>query len=79
MVQTNWYAFFAPPGMQAPLAAAWTAELRAVLQSREVSEQLQQLGLKVETSTPAEMAERLASDFKDWKATLDMLGVKPAN
>ncbi len=79
MVQTNWYAFFAPPGMQAPLVAAWTAELRAVLQSREVSEQLQQLGLKVETSTPAEMAERLASDFKDWKATLDMLGVKPAN
>ena len=79
LVQTNWYAFFAPPGMQAPLVAAWTAELRAVLQSREVSEQLQQLGLKVETSTPTEMAERLASDFKEWKAALDLLGVKPAN
>lgn len=79
LVQTNWYAFFAPPGMQASLVAAWTAELRAVLQSREVSEQLQQLGLNVETSTPAEMAERLASDFKEWKATLDLLGVKPVN
>jgi len=79
LVQSNWYAFFAPPGMQASLVAAWTAELRAVLQSREVSEQLQQLGLTVETSTPAELAARLASDFKEWKATLDLLGVKPAN
>ena len=77
--QTNWYAFFAPPGMSAALVAAWTAELRAVLQSREVREQLQQLGLTVETSTPAEMAARLASDFKEWKAALDLLGVKPAN
>lgn len=79
LVQTNWYAFFAPPGMPASLVAAWTAELRAVLQSREVSEQLQQLGLTVETSTPAEMAARLATDFKEWKATLDLLGVKPVN
>ncbi|MGQ0584357.1 MAG: tripartite tricarboxylate transporter substrate-binding protein [Reyranella sp.] len=79
LVQTNWYAFFAPPGMPAALVAAWTAELRAVLQSREVSEQLQQLGLTVETSTPAEMAERLAADFKAWKATLDLLGIKSVN
>ena len=79
LVQTNWYAFFAPPDMPAALVAVWTAELRAVLQSREVSEQLQQLGLSVETSTPAEMAARLASDFKGWKATLDLLGVKPVN
>lgn len=77
--QSNWYAFFAPPGMSAALVAAWTTELRAVLQSREVREQLQQMGLTVETSTPAEMAARLASDFKDWKAVLDSLGMKPIN
>jgi len=77
--QTNWYAFFAPPGMSAALVAAWTAELRAVLESREVSQQLQQQGLTVETSTPAEMAARLASDFRNWKAALDSLGMKPIN
>jgi tripartite-type tricarboxylate transporter receptor subunit TctC len=77
--QTNWYAFFAPPGMSAALVAAWTAELWAVVQSREVREQLQQLGLTVETSTPAEMAARLASDFTEWKAILDSLGMKPIN
>lgn len=77
--QSNWYAFFAPPGMPAALVATWTAELRAVIDSREVSEQLQQLGLAVETSTPAEMAARLASDFRNWKAVLDSLGLKPIN
>lgn len=77
--QTNWYAFFAPPGTPAALVAAWTAELRAAIDSREVSEQLQQLGLHVETSTPAEMAARLASDFRNWKAVLDSLGMKPIN
>ncbi len=77
--QSNWYAFFAPPGMAAPLVAAWTRELRAALESREVSDQLQQLGFQVETSTPAEMAERLASDFQAWKATLDLLGIKSVN
>jgi tripartite-type tricarboxylate transporter receptor subunit TctC len=50
-----------------------------VVQSREVREQLQQMGLTVETSTPAEMAARLASDFKEWKAVHDSLGMKPIN
>lgn len=77
--QTNWYAFFAPPGMSAPLVAAWTAELRKALQSREVSEQLGQLGFEVQTSSPDELAERLASDFRNWKELLDSLGVKPIN
>lgn len=77
--QTNWYAFFAPPGMSAELVAAWNAELRKVLQSREVSEQLRQLGFEVETSAPNELADRLASDLRNWKALLDTLGLKTVN
>lgn len=77
--QTNWYAFFAPPGMPAELVAAWNAELRKILQSREVSEQLQQLGFEVETSAPNELADRLASDLRNWKELLDTLGLKPIN
>jgi tripartite-type tricarboxylate transporter receptor subunit TctC len=77
--QTNWYAFFAPPGMSEPLVAAWNAELRKCLHSREVAEQLGQLGFLVQTSTPAEMAERLAADFKQWKEVLDSLGIRTIN
>lgn len=77
--QSNWYAFFAPPGMKADLVAAWTAELRKVLESREVAEQLEQLGFDVKTSTPAELAQRLEADMRSWKEQLDSLGVKTAN
>ncbi len=75
--QSSWYAFFAPPGTPVPLIAAWTKELRAALESREVSDQLRQLGFNVETSTPAELAARLAEDFPRWRETLDSLGLKP--
>ncbi len=77
--QSNWYGFFAPPGMEPALVTAWTAELRKVLQSRDVSEQLGQLGFEVQTSSPQELAERLASDMKKWKEQLDSLGLKTTN
>jgi tripartite-type tricarboxylate transporter receptor subunit TctC len=77
--QSNWYGFFAPPGMATPLVAAWTKELRAALESREVSDQFRQLGFQIETSTPAELAARLAEDFPRWRETLDLLGLKPVN
>jgi tripartite-type tricarboxylate transporter receptor subunit TctC len=77
--QTGWYAFFAPPGMEMPLVEAWSEELRVVLESSEVVDQLRQLGFQVETSTPAEMASRLALDFAKWKADLDLLGIKTVN
>ena len=77
--QTNWYGFFAPPGMPAELVAAWNTELGNALQSREVSEQLQQLGFEVETSAPNELADRLASDLRNWKQLLDTLGLKTVN
>ena len=49
------------------------------MQSREVSEQLRQLGFEVQTSTPTELAERLAADLKNWKELLDTLGIKTVN
>ena len=77
--QSGWYAFFAPPDMTPPLVEAWTAALHAAIESREVSEQLLQLGFAVETSTPAELAARLVADFRTWRGMLDSLGLKLAN
>ena len=77
--QSGWYAFFAPPGMPPPLVEAWTAALHVALESREVSEQLLQLGFTVETSTPAELAARLVADFRTWSEMLDSMGLKRAN
>ena len=65
--------------MPPPLVEAWTAALHVALESREVSEQLLQLGFTVETSTPAELAARLVADFRTWSEMLDSMGLKRAN
>ncbi len=75
----NWYGFFGPTGLSPDVAAAWERELRAVLDSRDVSEQLSQLGLDVQTSTGKECAERLAADMVRWRTLLDTFGLKETN
>jgi tripartite-type tricarboxylate transporter receptor subunit TctC len=75
----NWYGFFGPAGLPPEVAAAWERELRAVLDSRDVAEQLSQLGLDVETSTGKECAQRLAADMVRWRSLLDTFGLKATN
>jgi tripartite-type tricarboxylate transporter receptor subunit TctC len=75
----NWYGFFGPAGLSPEVAAAWERELRAMLDSRDVTEQLSQLGLDVETSTGKECAQRLAADLVRWKSLLDTFGLKATN
>jgi tripartite-type tricarboxylate transporter receptor subunit TctC len=75
----NWYGFFGPADLSPEVAAAWERELRAVLDSRDVTEQLSQLGLDVETSTGKECAQRLAADLVRWQSLLDTFGLKATN
>jgi tripartite-type tricarboxylate transporter receptor subunit TctC len=75
----NWYGFFGPAGLSPEVAAAWERELRTVLDSRDVTEQLSQLGLDVETSTGKECAQRLAADLVRWQSLLDTFGLKATN
>jgi tripartite-type tricarboxylate transporter receptor subunit TctC len=75
----GWYVFFAPPKTPPALIEAWGGELRAVLKMPEVEKKLTELGLDVETSTPAEFSQRMAADFKRWKEILDAIGYKPVN
>ena len=75
----NWYGFFGPAGLSPEVAAAWERELRAVLDSRDVAEQLSQLGLDVQTSTGKECAQRLAADLVRWQSLLDTFGLKATN
>lgn len=76
---TDWYAFFAPPGLPPPLIAAWNSVLGAAVETRDTREQLTQYGLTVDFSKPDECATRLAVDFDRWRRLLDMLGLRTAN
>jgi tripartite-type tricarboxylate transporter receptor subunit TctC len=77
LTMEEWYGFFAAASMPPALVDLWNGALVATLQDREVREQLAQLGLEVETSTPAVCADRLAAHMKKWQATLQALGMKP--
>jgi len=73
----GWYAFFAPANTPADLVEAWGRELRAVLALPEMEKRLVELGLEVETSTPAQFSERMANDLRQWKEIMDRIGYKP--
>ena len=45
----------------------------------EVNKKLVELGLDVETSTPAEFSQRMAADLARWKTIIDQIGYKPGN
>ena len=74
----GWYVFFAPPKTPPALIEAWGNELRAVLKLPEIEKKMTEFGLDVETSTPAEVSQRMAADFKRWKEILDSIGYKPS-
>ena len=79
LTMEEWYGFYARSGTPQPMVDAWNRALVAVLEGKEVKEQLMQLGLDVETSTPAATAERLAAHTKKCHIALQALGMQPLN
>ena len=75
----SWYAFFAPRGLPPAVSASWERELRDTLETKDVTDQLTQLGLEVETTSGEEFAARLAADMTHWRTLLDTIDVKTAN
>jgi tripartite-type tricarboxylate transporter receptor subunit TctC len=73
----GWYVFFAGAKVPAPLIEAWAKELKAVLNLPETQKKLTELGLDVETSTPAEFTQRMTTDLARWKSIIDEIGYKP--
>ena len=50
--------------------------MRAVLKMPEVEKRMTEFGLDVETSTPQQVSQRMATDLKRWKEILDSIGYK---
>jgi tripartite-type tricarboxylate transporter receptor subunit TctC len=73
----GWYAFFAPANTPPDIVEAWGRELRAVIKLPEIEKRLTELGMEVETSTPAEFSQRMSADLKRWKEIMDAIGYKP--
>jgi tripartite-type tricarboxylate transporter receptor subunit TctC len=50
-----------------------------VLAGRDKQAALAQIGLDVETSTPAETLTRMAADLARWKSLMEEAGMTPVN
>jgi len=75
----EWFAYFAKAGTAAPVIDEWNRLVRAVLDDGNLKGELTQLGLDVETSTPQEVAARVVSHQKEWKARMESVGMRPIN
>jgi tripartite-type tricarboxylate transporter receptor subunit TctC len=73
----EWFAYFAKAGTAAPVIDEWNRLVRTVLDDGNLKGELEQLGLDVQSSTPQEVAARVASHQKEWKARMESVGMRP--
>jgi tripartite-type tricarboxylate transporter receptor subunit TctC len=57
--------------------ARLNTEVRAILASPEVVERFTAQGMKARSSTPEELAARVARDLALWKSVIAAAGIKP--
>jgi tripartite-type tricarboxylate transporter receptor subunit TctC len=76
---TEWFGFFASPGVPTPVLDEWNRQIRPVLGQPELVAQLRQLGVEAETSTREEAAARVAAQLTAWKARIESVGMKPTD
>jgi tripartite-type tricarboxylate transporter receptor subunit TctC len=65
-----WYAMFAPPKTSPEIVVKLGKDIAAVLAMPDVQEQLAAQGLRVQLSTPEQLAQLVASDSARWKKTI---------
>lgn len=73
----GFYGFYGPAKMSPELIALWNRELRAVVDSPEMRQRLQAVGLEVQTSTPAELFTRQRDLIGYMTQVMKAAGVEP--
>ena len=72
----GFYGFFAPARTPPAVIAALNAELAAATRDAEVTAQLANLGLEVETSTPEGFQTLVAREIERWRPIIEKSGFK---
>jgi tripartite-type tricarboxylate transporter receptor subunit TctC len=73
----EWFAFFAPPATSPAIIAEWNRRLSLAIGDAAVGDALRPLGLELETSTPSELAARVASHQMEWERRMKNAGMDP--
>ena len=73
----EWFAFFAPPATSPAIITEWNHRLSLAIGDAAVGDVLRPLGLELETSTPSELAARVASHQMEWERRMKNAGMDP--
>ncbi|WP_027476763.1 tripartite tricarboxylate transporter substrate-binding protein [Curvibacter gracilis] len=68
---------FAPAGLPADLVQRYSTALAKVVKSEAFAEKLSAMGISAASSSPAELAARVAHTHKDWTVMVKNAGYKP--
>jgi tripartite-type tricarboxylate transporter receptor subunit TctC len=73
----NWFNFFLPTGLPAPLAERWLAELRTAIATPEVQRRFQELGLEGTQLDPAAAATLVRTEVARWREVVRANNIRP--
>ena len=73
---SNWFGLMTPAGTPPEVVARLNAEAAKALQSPEVRDKLNALGMEIQTSTPQEFAALLRSEVEKWAKVAKASGAR---
>ena len=76
LVVREWFAFFAPGGTPAGTVEAASSAIRLSAASAAVAGALADAGMQAVASTPNALAQRIASEQREWQAVLRATGIR---
>jgi len=71
-----WFALVVPAGVPDAVVQRLNAATREVLAETSVRERLLTLGAQAKSSSPAELADRIASEIKKWSDVIEKGGIE---
>ena len=70
VVATNWFGFSAPAGIPPEIARRWDVEIAAALQSAEIKERFDKLGIRPGTLGAADYTALIAKELPRWREVI---------
>ena len=72
----SWYGLVAPAGVPPDAMRRLEESLRRAVNGPEIAERLQSMGMLPQTSTPAELRDRIRSDYDTWGKKIAETGIQ---
>jgi tripartite-type tricarboxylate transporter receptor subunit TctC len=72
----SWYGFFAPTGTPRPNIMRVNAEVKRILDLREMQDRLSAEGAEVSTNTPEQFAAYVKTEMTKWANVVKMSGAR---